>query len=125
MSITNIAKGVNNFRNKNRSFLGPITHYQRLLEYMHPDYIHVLNLMAKFLKSGDIELANQLGEKRLLLARSIKQFQQQFDDLLAFWAPMKIGKLRKLRSTAFDQFKNLPPPFQKSGKTGSSQIFHH
>ena len=56
-----IAKGVNNFRNKNRSFLA-ITHYQRLLEYMHPDYIHVL-IDGKIVKSGDIELANQLEEK--------------------------------------------------------------
>ena len=56
-----IAKGVNNFRNKDRSFLA-ITHYQRLLEYMHPDYIHVL-IDGKIVKSGDIELANQLEEK--------------------------------------------------------------
>ena len=56
-----IAKGVNNFRNKHRSFLA-ITHYQRLLEYMHPDYIHVL-IDGKIVKSGDIELANQLEEK--------------------------------------------------------------
>ena len=56
-----IAKGVNNFRNKNRSFLA-ITHYQLLLEYMHPDYIHVL-IDGKIVKSGDIELANQLEKK--------------------------------------------------------------
>ena len=56
-----IAKGVNNFRNKDRSFLA-ITHYQRLLEYMHPDYIHVL-IDGKIVKSGDIELANQLEKK--------------------------------------------------------------
>ena len=56
-----IAKGVNNFRNKDRSFLA-ITHYQRLLEYMHPDYIHVL-IDGKIVRSGDIELANQLEEK--------------------------------------------------------------
>ena len=56
-----IAKGVNNFRNKNRSFLA-ITHYQRLLEYMHPDYIHVL-IDGKIVKSGEIELANQLEKK--------------------------------------------------------------
>ena len=60
-ALQTIAKGVNNFRNKNRSFLA-ITHYQRLLEYMHPDYIHVL-IDGKIVKSGDIELANQLEEK--------------------------------------------------------------
>ena len=60
-ALKTIAKGVNNFRNKDRSFLA-ITHYQRLLEYMHPDYIHVL-IDGKIVKSGDIELANQLEEK--------------------------------------------------------------
>ena len=60
-ALKTIAKGVNNFRNKDRSFLA-ITHYQRLLEYMHPDYIHVL-IDGKIIKSGDIELANQLEEK--------------------------------------------------------------
>ena len=43
------------------------------------------------------------------MARSIKQFQQQFDDLLAYW-PNEDQELRKLRSTAFDQFKNLGLP---------------
>ena len=60
-ALKTIAKGVNNFRNKDRSFLA-ITHYQRLLEYMHPDYIHVL-IDGKIVKSGDIDLANQLEEK--------------------------------------------------------------
>ena len=60
-ALKTIAKGVNNFRNKDRSFLA-ITHYQRLLEYMHPDYIHVL-IDGKIVKSGDIELANELEEK--------------------------------------------------------------
>ena len=43
------------------------------------------------------------------MARSIKQFQQQFDDLLAY-LPNEDQELRKLRSTAFDQFKNLGLP---------------
>jgi len=60
-ALKTIAEGVNNFRNKNRSFL-TITHYQRLLQYMHPDYIHVL-IDGKIVKSGDIELANQLEKK--------------------------------------------------------------
>ena len=60
-ALQTIAERVNNFRNKNRSFLA-ITHYQRLLEYMHPDYIHVL-IDGKIVKSGDIELANQLEKK--------------------------------------------------------------
>ena len=39
----------------------------------------------------------------------MKQFQKQFDDLLAYW-PDEDQELRKLRSTAFDQFKNLGIP---------------
>ena len=60
-ALKTIAEGVNKFRNKDRSFLA-ITHYQRLLDYMHPDYIHVL-IDGKIVKSGDISLANKLEEK--------------------------------------------------------------
>ena len=56
-----VAEGVNNFRNSERSFLA-ITHYQRLLEYMKPDRIHVL-IDGKIVKSGDMTLAHELEEK--------------------------------------------------------------
>jgi Fe-S cluster assembly ATP-binding protein len=56
-----IANGVNNFRNNDRSFLA-ITHYPRLLEYMKPDFIHVL-IDGEFVKSGDASLAFELEEK--------------------------------------------------------------
>ena len=56
-----VAEGVNNFRNRKRSFLA-ITHYQRLLEYMKPDCIHVL-IDGKIVKSGDMTLAHELEEK--------------------------------------------------------------
>ncbi|MEA1881968.1 MAG: Fe-S cluster assembly ATPase SufC [Candidatus Marinimicrobia bacterium] len=56
-----VAEGVNNFRNGERAFLA-ITHYPRLLEYMHPDYIHVL-IDGEFVKSGDRSLAFELEEK--------------------------------------------------------------
>jgi len=56
-----VAEGVNNFRNKERSFLA-ITHYQRLLDYMKPDYVHVL-INGKIVKSGDMTLAHKLEEK--------------------------------------------------------------
>ena len=56
-----VAEGVNNFRNKKRSFLA-ITHYQRLLDYMKPDYVHVL-INGKIVKSGDMTLAHELEEK--------------------------------------------------------------
>jgi len=56
-----IANGVNNFRNNDRSFLA-ITHYPRLLEYMKPDFFHVL-IDGEFVKSGDASLAFELEEK--------------------------------------------------------------
>ena len=56
-----VAEGVNNFRDKERSFLA-ITHYQRLLDHMNPDYVHVL-INGKIVKSGDMKLAHELEEK--------------------------------------------------------------
>ena len=56
-----VAEGVNNFRNSNRSFI-TITHYQRLLEYMEPDHIHIL-IDVKIVKSGKIDLAQQIERK--------------------------------------------------------------
>jgi len=56
-----VAEGVNKYRNPERSFL-VITHYQRLLKYIDPDYIHVL-IDGKIVKSGDKDLALELEEK--------------------------------------------------------------
>ncbi|MEM7081878.1 MAG: Fe-S cluster assembly ATPase SufC [Pseudomonadota bacterium] len=56
-----VADGVNGLRDEQRSFL-VITHYQRLLDYIVPDYVHVL-ANGRIVKSGDRELALEL-EKR-------------------------------------------------------------
>lgn len=56
-----VADGVNALRAQNRSFL-VITHYQRLLDYIKPDYVHVL-ADGKIVKSGDASLALELEEK--------------------------------------------------------------
>ena len=53
-----IANGVNSSRNKKKSFL-VITHYQRLLNYIKPDFVHVLS-DGKIVKSGCSELAEEL-----------------------------------------------------------------
>ena len=53
-----IAKGVNTSRNKKKSFL-VITHYQRLLDYIKPDFVHVLS-DGKIVKTGCSELAEEL-----------------------------------------------------------------
>jgi len=61
-----IAKGVNSSRNKKKSFL-VITHYQRLLDYIKPDFVHVLS-DGKIIKTGCSELAEELektGYKKL------------------------------------------------------------
>ncbi len=56
-----VSDGVNTLRNKNNSFL-IITHYQRLLNYIKPDYVHVL-MDGKIVKSGGSELAIELEKK--------------------------------------------------------------
>lgn len=56
-----VAEGVNNYRNKERAIV-VITHYQRILEYMDIDKIHVL-MDGKFVRSGGKNLAQELEEK--------------------------------------------------------------
>ena len=56
-----VSEGVNALRNKKSSFL-IITHYQRLLDYIKPDFVHVL-IDGKIVKSGDSELALELEKK--------------------------------------------------------------
>ncbi len=56
-----VANGVNKLKNKDNAVL-VITHYQRLLEYIVPDYVHVL-YNGKIVKSGGKELALELEEK--------------------------------------------------------------
>ena len=56
-----VADGVNSLRKKDNSFL-IITHYQRLLDYIKPDFVHVL-MNGKVVKSGGPELALELEKK--------------------------------------------------------------
>ena len=56
-----VAEGVNTFRNENNAVL-LITHYQRLLDYIKPDFVHVLS-DGKIIKSGDKSLALELESK--------------------------------------------------------------
>jgi Fe-S cluster assembly ATP-binding protein len=56
-----VANGVNALRDGNRSFI-VITHYQRLLDYIVPDFVHVL-YKGRIVKSGTKELALELEEK--------------------------------------------------------------
>lgn len=56
-----VADGVNQLRSKDRSFI-IITHYQRLLDYIEPDYVHVL-ADGQIVKSGTKKLALELEEQ--------------------------------------------------------------
>lgn len=56
-----VANGVNSMRNTERSFL-VITHYQRLLDYIVPDFVHVL-YKGRIVKSGTKELALELESR--------------------------------------------------------------
>jgi Fe-S cluster assembly ATP-binding protein len=56
-----VSEGVNALRSKESSFL-IITHYQRLLNYIKPDFVHVL-INGKIVKSGGSELALELEKK--------------------------------------------------------------
>jgi Fe-S cluster assembly ATP-binding protein len=53
-----VADGVNSYKNKENAFL-IITHYQRLLDYIKPDFIHVLSA-GKIIKTGNADLGEQL-----------------------------------------------------------------
>ncbi len=66
-----VANGVNAQRNGERAFL-LITHYQRLLDYIEPDFVHVL-AKGRIVRSGDKELARELeahGYDEILAAAS-------------------------------------------------------
>ncbi len=56
-----VANGVNKLRSQDRAIM-VITHYQRLLDYIIPDFVHVM-VDGKIVKSGDKELAHELEDK--------------------------------------------------------------
>jgi Fe-S cluster assembly ATP-binding protein len=56
-----VADGINHLRNKKRSFI-IVTHYRRILDYVKPDYVHVL-YQGNIVESGDFMLAKRLEEK--------------------------------------------------------------
>ena len=56
-----VSKGIRDFRNSDNAFL-LITHYNRILEYLEPDFVHVL-LNGKIVQTGDKSLAIKLEEE--------------------------------------------------------------
>ncbi len=60
-ALKTVAKGINASRSEKRAII-MVTHYQRLLDYVKPDYVHVLSA-GKIVKSGNHELAKALEAK--------------------------------------------------------------
>ena len=60
-AIKIVSNGINNYKNKNTSFL-LITHYHRILKYLHPDFVHVL-LNGEIVKTGSVDLALKLEKE--------------------------------------------------------------
>lgn len=60
-ALKTISMGINNFMNPSKSIL-LITHYQRLLDYIKPTYVHVMR-KGKIVKTGSAELAKELEDK--------------------------------------------------------------
>ncbi len=56
-----ITNNINILRNKHRSFI-IITHYKRIMDYIKPDYVHIIN-QGKIIKSGDFLIVKQLEEQ--------------------------------------------------------------
>nr|WP_024967931.1 Fe-S cluster assembly ATPase SufC [Pantoea sp. IMH] len=60
-ALKTVANGVNTLRDGKRAFI-IVTHYQRILDYIKPDFVHVL-YQGKIVKSGDFTLVKQLEEQ--------------------------------------------------------------
>ena len=60
-ALKTVSKGVNRLKRKDNSIV-VITHYQRLLDYIIPDFVHIL-VAGKIVRSGDKNLALELEKK--------------------------------------------------------------
>jgi Fe-S cluster assembly ATP-binding protein len=70
-----VANGVNQLRSKDNAFL-VVTHYQRLLDYIVPDFVHVL-YNGRIVKSGGKELALELEERGYDFIKNEPQLEEQ------------------------------------------------
>jgi Fe-S cluster assembly ATP-binding protein len=60
-ALKDVANGINNFFTKEKSII-LITHYQRLLDYVKPDFVHIMH-KGEIIKTGDSSLAIELENK--------------------------------------------------------------
>ena len=70
-ALKTIAEGVNRLRSPEHSMI-VVTHYQRLLNYIEPDFVHVL-ANGRIIKSGDKSLALELEQKGYGWLESLEQ----------------------------------------------------
>jgi Fe-S cluster assembly ATP-binding protein len=56
-----VAEGVNQFANEDNAII-IITHYKKLLDYIKPDYVHILK-DGKIIQTGDVSLATTIDEE--------------------------------------------------------------
>jgi len=70
-----VADGVNRMRSPDRALI-VITHYQRLLDYIVPDYVHVLS-GGRIIRSGDFSLAQELEERGYGWVKELEAEQQK------------------------------------------------
>ncbi|MQF80284.1 Fe-S cluster assembly ATPase SufC [SAR202 cluster bacterium AD-493-K16_JPT_193m] len=59
-ALREVANGINNFRNPDHAIV-LVTHYQRILNYLSPDYVHIL-MDGRIVKSGKADLARQIED---------------------------------------------------------------
>ena len=86
---------MNKLRSEDNAVL-VITHYQRLLDYIVPDVVHVL-MDGKIVKTGGKELAHGIRRKRIRLVKSAKRFKQ----------PKRIMSLKDKLSVRILSFKKV------------------
>ena len=60
-SLTAVSDCINNYRSNNNAII-MITHYQRILNHVKPDYVHVIS-EGRIIKTGDIKLSHEVEEK--------------------------------------------------------------
>ena len=60
--LQDVSRGINALRDEQGTGILQITHYQRILDYVKPDYVHIM-LDGKVVKSGDADLARELEDK--------------------------------------------------------------
>jgi len=60
-ALKRVSEGINALRSAERAFV-IVTHYKRLLDYLHPDYVHVLS-EGRIVRSGDLSLADELEDQ--------------------------------------------------------------